>query len=58
MSVALSAVNIPILRRIGPIPFWTQGEECFPFMERIYGNVSRTAMNLAYWPGGLQARSR
>jgi uncharacterized Zn finger protein len=51
VSVAHPAVKIPVLRRLGPIPFWTEAADFSAFMERISTNVSRTAVDLAYRPG-------
>jgi uncharacterized Zn finger protein len=54
VSVALPAAKTPVLRRLGAIPFWAEAEEFFPFMEGIYAEVSRLAMDLAYRPASRE----
>lgn len=58
VSIALPALKTPALRRLGVIPFWTEAEDFFSFMESIYGDVSRCAVDLAYRGATPSARSR
>jgi uncharacterized Zn finger protein len=48
VSIAPPAVRAPILRRLGALPAWEEREDCFKFMDRIYSEVSRVAVDLAY----------
>ncbi len=51
VTIAPPALKTPTLRRLGEIPFWTEAEDFFSLMERIYGDVSHSAVDLAYRPG-------
>lgn len=57
-SVAPPVLKIPALRRLGAIPFWSEAEDFFPFMERLHTQVSSHAMDLAYRTAASPGRSR
>jgi len=36
-------IENPVLKRLGPIPFWRGCEKCLPALERIYRTAQETA---------------
>jgi uncharacterized Zn finger protein len=58
VSIAPPAVSAPILRRLGAVPFWDEGENFFKFMDRVYGELSRTAVALAYRSETVKGKAR
>jgi uncharacterized Zn finger protein len=48
VSIAPPAVSTPILRRLEALPFWDERGDFFKFMDKIYTEVSRFAVDLAY----------
>lgn len=36
-------IESPVLRRLGPIPFWRGSEKCLEALQRIYKKASESA---------------
>ena len=36
-------IETPILRRLGPVPFWRGGEKCLDSLERMYARAAESA---------------
>ena len=51
-------VETPILRRLGPVPFWRGSEKCLDALERIYRRAVAAAEERLGVDPKVSARSR
>jgi uncharacterized Zn finger protein len=58
VSIAPPRVSTPILRRLGALPFWDEREDFFKFMDRLSGEVGRSAVALAYRSETSKAKAK
>lgn len=50
-------IETPILRRLGPIPFWRGGTKCLDSLERIY-RCAKTGANMIKYGNEHEKRRR
>jgi len=51
-------IETPILRRLGPVPFWRGETRCLDALERIYRRAIAHANMLKYPQGGKHNETR
>jgi len=51
-------IETPVLKRLGPVPFWRGGDKCLDSLETVYRRAMDKASRLLASSGGVEAGNK